>query len=110
MAFVADNSVIVAWFIGTQATPYTRRVAQRTKREQVTVPPVWPFEFVNVLRVHRRRGILAAHQVSRFIRQAQRLVVVDGDATSGGHQTTSVAGILEELARQEPPQAPSLII
>jgi len=77
MAFVADNSVIVAWFIATQATAYTRRLAQRAKREQVMVPALWPYEFVNVLAVHRRRGILAEHHVARFIHQAERLVDIE---------------------------------
>ncbi len=35
MAFVADNSVVVPWFIQTQATSYTERMLGRLATEQV---------------------------------------------------------------------------
>jgi predicted nucleic acid-binding protein len=57
MAFVADNSVIFAWFIESQADNSTRALLDRAALEVVHVPVVWPAEFANALLVlmHRRR-------------------------------------------------------
>lgn len=83
MAFVADNSLTVAWCIGTQATTYSRRLLTRAGREMAHVPAVWPFEFVNVLWSLERRGSLRAHQVDGAIARADRLgVIVHGEQVS----------------------------
>ena len=57
MAFVADNSVIFAWFIESQADDRTRALLERAATETVHVPAVWPAEFSNALLalMHRRR-------------------------------------------------------
>lgn len=51
MAFVADNSVILAWFITSQATPHTERFLNRAAAERIHVPGLWAVEFVNALAV-----------------------------------------------------------
>jgi predicted nucleic acid-binding protein len=38
MAFVLDNSVLMGWFIPSQADAYTRRCNLRARREAVLVP------------------------------------------------------------------------
>ena len=80
MAFVADNSVIVAWLTESQANAYTRRLFTRAQRETVHVPALWPFEFVNTLCVMQRRNIMRSHQADATLAQAQRLgIVVDAE-------------------------------
>lgn len=73
MAFVADNSVIVAWFVPGQATELTRKAWRLARKEQVHVPAIWQPEFVNVLSVLERRGLLERHQVDSAISKVERL-------------------------------------
>ena len=73
MAFVADNSVIVAWFVPSQATELTRKAWRLARKEQVHVPAIWQPEFVNVLSVLERRGLLERHQVDSAISKVERL-------------------------------------
>lgn len=61
MAFVLDASVAIAWVVSSQATPYTRRVRLRAKREPFHVPAIFTAEVANVLVVLERRGILTDH-------------------------------------------------
>ena len=61
MAFVADNSVIVAWFVKSQATPYTWSILERAAAgEAIHVPLLWCQEFVNAMVVLERRRRLKA--------------------------------------------------
>ena len=57
MAFVADNSVVVAWFTKNQSDDYSRRLLARAAKERVHVPLIWRAEFASVLLtfVHNRR-------------------------------------------------------
>jgi len=73
MAFVADNSVIIAWFISAQANDYTRRMDRRAEREQPVVPALWEVEFANVLAVLMRREALTRHQAAAILSRAERL-------------------------------------
>ncbi len=73
MAFVLDNSVIVAWFIPDQANDYTRRMDRRAEREQPLVPALWESEFANVMTVLLRRRVLARHQAVAILSRAERL-------------------------------------
>ena len=74
MPFVADNSVVIAWFSRNQATPYTDRYYRKLEQDEVVVPSVWPCEFANALTVLERRKILTASLVDEIIRSAARLV------------------------------------
>ena len=47
MAFVADNSVIFAWFVASQATDYTRALLDRAASEVIHVPAIWRAEFAS---------------------------------------------------------------
>ncbi|MEO8143421.1 MAG: type II toxin-antitoxin system VapC family toxin [Betaproteobacteria bacterium] len=57
MAFVVDNSVVVAWFIASQANAGTEALLGRAAGEDVRVPVIWPAEFAAALLTlsHRRR-------------------------------------------------------
>lgn len=80
MAFVVDNSVVIAWLTERQATAYTRRLSTRAEREAMHAPAVWPFEFVNVLWVMQQRRILRADQADMLMGKARRLgIVVDAE-------------------------------
>ena len=74
MVFVADNSVVIAWFSRSQATPYTDRLFRRLERDEVIVPSVWPYEFANALAVLERRKILSATLADEIVESATRLI------------------------------------
>ena len=58
MAFVADNSVVLAWFVNSQSTAYSEKMLRRVARESIHVPVVWSLEFANALRqIERRRKL-----------------------------------------------------
>jgi predicted nucleic acid-binding protein len=81
MAFVLDNSVLLGWFVPTQGSAYTQRIAERAKREEPVVPALWEIEFANALIVLKRRRVLAPHAVAAALDRAARLkLTVDRDA------------------------------
>lgn len=83
VAFVLDNSVIVAWFVAAQANNYTRRMDRRAAREQPVVPALWEVEFANVMAVLVRRQALAPHQGAAILARVERLqLTVDRAAVS----------------------------
>ena len=49
MPFVADNSIVVAWFIASQANAKTDALLERAATENVHVPVVWRVEFAATL-------------------------------------------------------------
>lgn len=73
VALVLDNSVLVGWFVQEQANDYTRRIAQRARREELFVPALWEAEFANVMAVLARRRALPRHRVAVILGQAARL-------------------------------------
>ena len=80
MAFVADNSVIVAWFVPGQANKLTRKAWRLARKEQVHVPGLWQSEFANALIGLERRGHLAGHQVDGIVARAERFGLEIHDA------------------------------
>lgn len=93
MPFVADNSVVIAWFSRGQATPYTDRIYKRLAKDEVVVPSVWPYEFANALAVLERRRILTMPLADEIIGKAARLVTrIDAPPVS--------PAVLLALARQ----------
>jgi predicted nucleic acid-binding protein len=58
VAFVLDDPVAIARVVASQATPYTRRIRVRAKREPYHVPALFAAEVANVLVVLERRAIL----------------------------------------------------
>lgn len=57
----------------SQATELTRKAWRLARKEQVHVPAIWQPEFVNVLSVLERRGLLERHQVDSAISKVERL-------------------------------------
>lgn len=57
MSFVADNSVIVGWFVASQGDADTEALLERAATEDVHVPFIWRAEFAAVLLAlsHNRR-------------------------------------------------------
>lgn len=80
MAFVADNSVIVAWFLPSQANELTRKAWRLARKERVHVPALWQSEFANALVGLERRGLLAAHQVDAIVARTERFGLEIHDA------------------------------
>ncbi len=81
MAFVIDNSVVMGWFVPSQATVYSRKCNERARREAVFVPALWETEFANVVLLLAKRGILARHQATAAFHHAARLpLTVDREA------------------------------
>ena len=76
MAFVVDNSVVMAWLSEHQATDYTRRLSTRARREAMHAPAVWPLELANALVNLERRGRLRSDQADVLIAKAQRLGII----------------------------------
>jgi predicted nucleic acid-binding protein len=75
VAFAVDNSVVVAWFVESQANAYTRRARQRAEREELLAPQLWPVEFASVLRGLERRRLLTSHNVDRVAAGAMALEI-----------------------------------
>ena len=85
MTFVADNSVVIAWFSRSQATPYTDRYYKKLDKDEVVVPSVWPYEFANALAVLERRRIVSASLADEIIANAARLMTrIDSPPASPG--------------------------
>ncbi len=76
MAFVVDNSVVVAWFVGNQATAYTNRMRERARREAVHAPAGWPLEFLNALWALERRKLLPVYKVDEILTKALRFEII----------------------------------
>ena len=79
MAFVADNSVVVAWFVKSQAAPYTWGILERAAAgEAIHVPLLWRQEFVNAMVVlERRRRLKAGDAAQAFTDLADMNLVCD---------------------------------
>ena len=80
MAFVADNSVVVAWFIASQASARTNALLERAAMEDVHVPFIWRAEFAATLLAlsHGRR--LQPARIPAMLDELERLELVH-DAT-----------------------------
>ncbi len=80
MAFIVDNSITIAWSVSSQADRYSRQMLERSRREAVHAPQLWPLEFLNTLRVLERRRRLLAHQVDGIVaRMARMNIRIDSD-------------------------------
>ena len=73
MALVADNSVVLAWFVGSQASAYSEKVLGQAAREVCHVPQVWPLEFGNALRQLERRRKLKPEDAANILDAADAL-------------------------------------
>lgn len=74
MPFVADNSVVIAWFSRSQATAYTDRFYRRLEKDELIVPSVWPYEFANALAVLERRKLITLGLADEIVGAAAKLI------------------------------------
>ena len=58
VAFVVDNSVVVAWLYAGQANAYTEHVLESSGTSTLHTSFIWPAEFANAATVMVKRGIL----------------------------------------------------
>lgn len=75
MAFVLDNSVLCAWFIASQATPYADAIAQRLETARAVAPALLQLEYTNVLRTACKRGQLIAQQAREVVDRIETLPI-----------------------------------
>ncbi len=88
MAFVADTSVITAWFLPSQATGYTNRMLDRAAKESVHLPALWVYEFSNVLvTLERRKKLTAAQSQGALDHIAALRMVVESALPDAGQLT-----------------------
>jgi len=80
MPFVVDNSVVVAWHLGNQATPYSDAVLNALAGDTGHVPALWSLEFSNVVRkalVARKITEKRAREIMQI--QASLALTIHGD-------------------------------
>ncbi len=93
MAFVADNSVVLAWFVSSQSTAYSEKMLRRVAREPIHVPVVWALEFANALHQLERRRKLKPETTAELF-EAVDALRLQSDASPPGQRR------LLDLARQ----------
>ena len=76
MAFVADNSVVAAWFIESQSDGYSLRLLDRAAKERVHVPLIWRAEFASVLLTFAHNRRLQPAHVAAIIDHIERLGLI----------------------------------
>jgi predicted nucleic acid-binding protein len=91
VGFVLDASVAIAWVVSSQATPYTRRMRLRAKREPYHVLAIFAAEVANVLVVLERRGILTEHGSDAAADVLSRLDPIVHDLSLGISQLRAMA-------------------
>lgn len=70
VAFVVDNSVVVAWLYAGQANAYTERVLESSGTSNLHTSFIWPAEFANAATVMVKRGILTDELGTAMIQMA----------------------------------------
>lgn len=71
--FVLDNSVVMAWAFKDERNAYAESVLAALQRGSAVVPPIWPFEVVNVLRTAEKRKRLTRADAMGFIQLLEHL-------------------------------------
>lgn len=73
LAFVVDNSVVVAWLYPSQATAYTERLLEISAESTLHTAFIWPAEFTNVASTLVKRAILTDAQGSAMMHMVETL-------------------------------------
>jgi predicted nucleic acid-binding protein len=73
VAFVADSSVVVAWFVASQASAATEALLERAASEDVHVPCIWRAEFAAVLLTFSHSRRLRPARIPAILAQLERL-------------------------------------
>ena len=81
MAFVLDASVALGWVAAKQATPYSRSIRLRARREPYHAPALWRLEVVNAVRSLERRRAVSTDAADTAIDILERMQPVIHEAT-----------------------------
>jgi predicted nucleic acid-binding protein len=73
--FVIDNSIVMTWCFIDEANQYADAVLEHLSEATAIVPPIWPFEVVNVLLVAERRQRLRELDSVRFLSLLSQLPI-----------------------------------
>ncbi len=76
MSFVVDNSVVVGWYIASQADSLSGDLLDKAITEDIYVPTIWRAEFANVLLVFTHNRRLQPAQVASIIEQIEMLELI----------------------------------
>ncbi len=104
---VVDASVSVAWFLPSEATPFTEAALQATAVGDVWVPALWLLEIGNLMLnaqrrkridVTKRRELVAAASALRLRVDREPVAMVDLDALAARHGLTTYDAAYLELA------------
>ncbi|MFO7840290.1 MAG: type II toxin-antitoxin system VapC family toxin [Desulfosalsimonadaceae bacterium] len=75
-SFVIDNSVVMAWCFGDEASAYADAVLEQLSESTALVPAIWPLEVVNVLLVAERKKRIKFADSVRFLSLLSALPIV----------------------------------
>jgi len=76
MSFVVDNSVVVGWYVASQADSFSEDLLDKAITEDVHVPSVWRAEFASVLLAFTHNRRLRPAQVTSIIEQIEVLEMI----------------------------------
>ena len=77
---MVDNSVVVAWHLGSQATSYSDAVLNALAADTGHVPALWSLEFSNVLRKALLAGKITEARAREILQsQASLALTIHGD-------------------------------
>ena len=80
MPFVADNSVVVAWFVASQGSGETEALLERAVTEDVYVPFIWRAEFAATLLAFSHNRRVPPARVSMILDAIDQLGFVNDSA------------------------------
>lgn len=83
MPFVLDASITACWALWDENHPVAEFARTHLLHEEAVVPALWWFEIRNLLIVNERRGRLLETDSSRFLRELDRLGIVQDQAPEG---------------------------
>jgi predicted nucleic acid-binding protein len=90
VAFVADNSVVIAWFIASQANAKTDALLERAATEEVHVPFIWRAELAAPLLTLSHSRKLQPARVPAILDELDRLDFVHDAAPPSARSLVDV--------------------
>ncbi|MHB1513886.1 type II toxin-antitoxin system VapC family toxin [Acidiferrobacter sp.] len=89
MAFVADASMTLAWYLRDEDAESANRVRERLLGEGICVPAHWALEVCNALLVATRRGRITIQEMSELLPDLRLLPeTVDHQTDAAAWSTT----------------------
>ncbi len=91
MAFVADNSIVVAWFVASQASSATDALLERAASEDVHVPSIWRAEFAATLLTFSHNRRLPLSRIPAILSELDQLDLVHDAAPPSARSLIEIA-------------------